>query len=92
LGQDYVQLLTIAVILGIFYVIVVLPQQRKQRKLQDMIDNLKAGDKIITSGGLYGTVVVVKDDRIQVRLAENVKVEMSRNAVTALQNPGDEKE
>lgn len=92
MGQDYVQLLTIAVILGIFYVIVVLPQQRKQRKLQDMIDNLKAGDKIITSGGLYGTVVVVKDDRIQVRLAENVKVEMSRNAVTALQNPGDEKE
>jgi preprotein translocase subunit YajC len=73
-------------------VIVVLPQQRRQRKLQDMIDALKPGDKIVTTGGIYGTVVGVKEDRIQVRVAENVKVEMSRNAVTALQNPEENKE
>lgn len=90
--QEYLQFLPFVLILGIFYVIVVLPQQRRQRKLQDMIDSLKKGDRIITSGGIYGTVVGVKDDRIEVRVAENVKVEMSRNAVTALQNPGEDKE
>ena len=52
-----------------------------------MIDNLKAGDKVVTSGGIYGTIVSTKDDRIQLRIAENVKIELSRNAVTALQQP-----
>ena len=78
-------LLPIVFILGIFYLIVFLPARRRQKKLQEMIDNLKTGDKIVTSGGIYGTIVGFKDDRIQVRVAENVKVEMSRNAVTALQ-------
>ena len=50
-----------------------------------MIGNLKAGDKVVTSGGIYGTIVGFKDDRIQLRIAENVKVELSRNAITALQ-------
>ena len=74
-----------AVIIGIFYLIVFLPSQRQRKKLQSMIDNLKAGDKVITSGGIYGTIVGFKDDRIQLRVAENVKIELSRSAVTALQ-------
>ena len=72
-------------ILGIFYLIVFLPARRRQKKLQDMISNLKSGDKVITSGGIYGTIVGFKDDRIQLRIAENVKIELSRNAVTAMQ-------
>ena len=82
--------LPLILILGIFYVIVFLPARRRQKKLQEMIDNLKAGDKVITSGGIYGTIVGFKDDRIQLRIADNVKIELSRNAVTALQ--GSEKE
>ena len=77
--------LPLIVILAIFYLIVFLPARRRQKKLQDMIDNLKAGDKVVTSGGIYGTIVGFKDDRIQLRIAENVKIELSRNAVTALQ-------
>ena len=77
-------------ILGIFYLIVFLPARRRQKKLQQMIDELKAGDKVVTSGGIYGTIVGFKDDRIQLRIAENVKIELSRSAVTALQ--GTEKE
>jgi preprotein translocase subunit YajC len=92
LGPEYLQFLPIIAILAVFYLLILMPQQRRQRKVQDMIDNLKNGDKIITSGGIYGTVVGVRDDRIQVRVAENVKVEMSRNAVTALQNPEENKE
>ena len=72
-------------VIGIFYLIVFLPAQRQRKKLQQMIDNLKAGDKVVTSGGIYGTIVGFKDDRIQLRIAENVKIELSRSAVTALQ-------
>ena len=74
-------------ILAIFYLIVFLPARRRQKKLQEMIDSLKSGDKVVTSSGIYGTIVGFKDDRIQLRVAENVKIEMSRNAVTALQKP-----
>jgi preprotein translocase subunit YajC len=77
-------------ILAIFYLIVFMPARRRQKKLQEMISNLKSGDKVVTSGGIYGTIVGLRGDRIQLRIAENVKVDMSRNAVTALQNPEEE--
>jgi preprotein translocase subunit YajC len=80
-----ISFLPLILILGIFYLIVFLPARRRQKKLQNMIDSLKAGDKVVTSGGIYGTIVGFKDDRIQLRVAENVKIELSRNAVTALQ-------
>jgi preprotein translocase subunit YajC len=80
-----VSFLPLIFILGIFYLIVFLPARRRQKKLQEMISNLKSGDKVVTSGGIYGTIVGFKDDRIQLRIAENVKIELSRNAVTALQ-------
>jgi len=80
-----ISFLPLVLILGIFYLIVFLPARRRQKKLQEMIDNLKAGDKVVTSGGIYGTIVGFKDDRIQLRVAENVKIELSRNAVTSLQ-------
>ena len=80
-----ISFLPLLLILGIFYLIVFLPARRRQKKVQMMIDNLKAGDKVITSGGIYGTIVGFKDDRIQLRVAENVKIELSRSGVTALQ-------
>jgi len=83
--SSIISFLPLLFILGIFYLIVFLPARRRQKKLQEMIDNLKAGDKVVTSGGIYGTIVGFKEDRIQLRVAENVKIELSRNAVTALQ-------
>ena len=82
--------LPFAIIGVLFYLLLLRPDQQRRKKHQEMIDNLKAGDKIVTSGGLLGSVVFVKEDRIQVKLAENVKVEMSRNAVTALQDSSEE--
>jgi preprotein translocase subunit YajC len=82
-----ISFLPLVLILAIFYLIVFLPARNRQKKLQTMIDNLKPGDKVVTSGGIYGTIVSTKDDRIQLRIAENVKIELSRNAVTALQQP-----
>jgi preprotein translocase subunit YajC len=85
-----VAFLPLLFILAIFYLIVFLPARRRQKKLQQMIDNLKSGDKVITSGGIYGTIVGLRGDRIQLRVADNVKIDMSRNAVTALQAPEEE--
>lgn len=78
--------LPIVIVLGIFYLIVILPARRNQKKLQDMIDHLKVGDKVVSSGGIYGTIVGLKEDRIQLRVAENVKIEVARSAISALQS------
>src|SRR5437762_8381278 len=80
-----ISFLPLILILGLFYLIVFLPARRRQKKLQMLIENLKAGDKVVTSGGIYGTLVGLKDDRIQLRVAENVRIELSRHAVSALQ-------
>ena len=85
-----ISLLPFLVILVIFYFLLIRPGQSRQKKLQQMIDNLKVGDKIVTNSGIYGTIMGFKNDRIQVRVAENVKIEMSRNAVSAMQNPEEE--
>jgi preprotein translocase subunit YajC len=77
-------------IIGIFYLIVFLPARRRQKKVQGMIDSLKSGDKVITTGGLFGTVVALRGDKLGLRIAENVKVEISRNAVASMQQPDQE--
>ena len=77
-------------IVGIFYLIVFRPARQRQKKVQVMIDNLKTGDKVITTGGLFGTVVGLRGDKLQLRIAENVKVEISRNAVASLQQESDQ--
>ena len=86
----FVTPLFLIVVTGIFYFIVILPTQRQRKKLKTMLDSLKVGDKVVTSGGIYGTIAGFKDDRIHLRIAENVKIELSRNAVTALQGPESE--
>lgn len=82
--------LPLLIVLGIYYFIVIMPTRKGQKKAQDMIDSLKVGDKVITSSGIYGTIAGLKEDRIQLRVAENVKLDMARNSVTALQNPDQE--
>ena len=79
-------------IFGIFYFLVIRPQQRKQRQAQmerdSMLKALKPGDKIITSSGIYGTIVAVreKEDTVLVRIAQSVSVEMLRSSVAGLQS------
>jgi preprotein translocase subunit YajC len=86
----FIGIFPIVLVLGIFYLIVFMPARRRQKKLDEMIAALKAGDKVITNSGIYGTIVGFKGDRMQIRVAENVKIEMSRNAVAALQKPEEE--
>ncbi len=83
--SPFLQFLPILAIFCIFYFIVFLPNRKKQRALQEMLNNLKNGDKVITSGGIFGVVAGIKDDRIQLKVADQVKIEISRNAIVAKQ-------
>jgi preprotein translocase subunit YajC len=65
----------------IFYFLILRPQQRRQKEMQRMISALKRGDRILTSGGLYGTVWDVKEDLLVVKLTEDLKVEIAKSAV-----------
>ena len=72
-------------IFGIFWFLLIAPMRKRQKALQEMIANLKKGDRVITNGGLHGEVVSVKDDVLTVKLGENVKVTVSKSAISALQ-------
>jgi preprotein translocase subunit YajC len=72
-------------VIGIFYVLVAMPQQKRHKKLQEMLAALKSGDKVITSGGIFGTVVGLEPDAVQLRIADQVKIKVSRAAIVALQ-------
>lgn len=69
------------VIFAIFYFMLIRPQQRKEKDRRKMIDDLKSGDRILFSGGILGTVTNIKDQVLAVKVAENVKIEISRGAV-----------
>jgi preprotein translocase subunit YajC len=73
------------IIMVIFYVLLILPAQRRQKKTQVMLGALKNGDKVVTSGGLFGTIVGLEGDSVQLRIADQVKVKVLRSAVAALQ-------
>lgn len=72
---------------GIFYFMLYKPQKKEQQKRQDLLNSLKEGDEIITIGGIYGTITAISEKRVKVKVAEDVEIEMARNAVSGFQNP-----
>ena len=83
-----VQLVPIALVLGIFFFLVIRPQQRERRRREQMLAALKKGDRVVTSGGLIGTVVGVTERRVTLKLGDSVRVECLRSAVTGLESDG----
>ena len=71
-----------------FYVFIIRPQQKKAREHQQLLNALKKDDKILTTGGIYGTVMQVKGDIIEVKIAENVKVQVAKSAIGSVIQPG----
>lgn len=84
-GNGLMALLPLVFIMVIFYVLLILPAQRRQKKINAMLAALQSGDKVITNGGIYGTIVGIDGDTIQLRIAEQVKIKIARSAVAALQ-------
>jgi len=73
------------VVMGIFYVLLILPQQRRQKQHRAMLAALKTGDKVITNGGIYGTVAGIDEDTVIVRIADQVKIKMLRSAIAQVE-------
>ena len=80
-----VQLLPILLIIGVFYVLLIRPQQKRQKELQETISQLKAGDRIVTTGGIIGTITNVRDTSFLIRSAEKSILEISRSAVAGIE-------
>ena len=84
-GTSLLGLAPLLFIFAIFYFLLIMPQQRKQKKWQLMLSELKNGDKIVTSGGLRGTIISLKDDALTLRVPpDNLKLEISRSAVVSV--------
>ncbi len=78
-------ILPYALILGIFYVLILLPMQRRQKKVQEFQHALKVGDKIVTTGGIYGQITRLNDKSVQVQIADKVRIEIARASVGGYQ-------
>ena len=84
-GGSLLTLAPLLFIFAIFYFLLIMPQQRKQKKWQLMLSELKNGDKIVTSGGLRGTIISLKDDALTLRVPpDNLKLEISRASVVSV--------
>jgi preprotein translocase subunit YajC len=77
--------LPLILIMVIFYFLMIMPAQRRQKKVAEMLKDLKTGDKVITNGGIYGTIAGLEPDAVQLRIAEQVKIKVSRSAIAGLQ-------
>ncbi len=78
-------LMPFVLMLVVFYFLLILPAQRRQNKTNEMLGNLKSGDKVITNGGIYGTVVGLEGEALQLRIADQVRIKVARSAVAGLQ-------
>jgi preprotein translocase subunit YajC len=79
------QLLPFAIILGIFYFLILMPMKKRQRKIQEFQDSLKVGDKVITTSGIYGHVTRLGEKSLQLQIAERVRIEVAKAAVAGYQ-------
>jgi preprotein translocase subunit YajC len=84
-GPFWVQLAPFALILGIFYFVILAPMRKRQKKVAEFQDGLKVGDKVVTTSGLYGTVAKVGDVSVQLKIAEKVNVEVTKASVAGYQ-------
>ncbi len=83
--NPFVQFIPIALVFAIFYFIILLPTKRKQKKLQEFLEALKVGDKVVTNGGIYGSVTKVNGNTVQLQIAERVRIELAKNAIVGYQ-------
>ena len=95
-SSPFVTFIPLLLVFVLFYLLIIVPQRKRQRAIDAMLDNLKSGDKVTTSGGIYGTVVSIRDDKrtVQLKISENpvIRVEVARTAISGLQDaPAEEK-
>lgn len=83
-AAGFLGLVPFVLIFVLFYVMMILPQQRQRKKHQQMLDALKKGDRVVTTGGMVGSVTNIHNDLVTLQVAENLKVKVLRSAVASL--------
>ncbi len=83
-GGGFGFLIPMLLVFGVFYLLLIRPQQRKQRALQATIAQLKAGDKVVTTGGIIGVITAVRDTSFLIRSADKTMIEIARTAVAGV--------
>jgi preprotein translocase subunit YajC len=78
-----------ALIIGIFYFLILRPQQKRQKDRQKLLDAVKKGDKVVTAGGLHGTVAGLDDKTVLLQVSENVKMKFERSAISTIVKEGE---
>lgn len=90
-GMGWLGIAPLIFIFAVFYFLLILPQQRRQKKWHAMLDTLKTGDKVVTSGGLKGTIFSIKDDAITLRVPpDNLKMDVTRASIVSVTTTGEE--
>ena len=84
-ANPLISFLPLIAMLAIFYFILVLPMKKKQQKVQAFLQALKEGDRVVTSGGMFGTITKLKDEAVQLQIAQNVRVDVSKAAIVGYQ-------
>jgi preprotein translocase subunit YajC len=84
-GSPWLQLVPFALVLGIFYFIILLPTKRKQQKVEAFLSGLKVGDRVITTGGIYGQVTRLGEQSVQLQIADKIKIEVAKAAIGGYQ-------
>ena len=84
-GSPWLQLVPFVIVLGIFYFIILLPMKRKQQKVTQFLDTLKVGDRVITTGGIYGQVTRLGEQSIQLQIADKIRIEVAKASIGGLQ-------
>jgi preprotein translocase subunit YajC len=84
-GSPLLQIVPFVLILGIFYFIILLPSKRKQQKVQEFLENLKENDRVITTSGIYGQIAKINGDRVQLQVADKVRIDVSKAAIGGYQ-------
>ncbi len=79
------------IVMGIFYVMLILPQQRQRKKVQAMLQAIKSGDKVITTSGIYGTVNGIDGETVILKIADQVKIRIARSAIAQVEASEDAK-
>ena len=84
-GSPWLQFVPFAIVLAIFYFIILLPMRRKQQKVQTFLESLKVGDRVITTGGIYGQITRLGDQSLQLQIADKLKIEVAKASIGGYQ-------
>lgn len=89
-GQNPITgLIPIVAMVVIFYFLLIAPVRKRQRLHDELVNNLKNGDKVVTNGGIYGTVMGIQDDRLRLKIADQVKIDVTKQSIAGLADDSD---